>query len=431
MKSLIGFSIGIICSLLATSPVWAEAPSEAVAKPQSDRKVENFDVFAIFPSDINLSRPNQRRSFLASRLENALQDRNQDQWALSLDAEMEPLTFETIAIDEALMKFYSPIAVNSQAKQEALFSSIVSNPASDLSKLTLPGDTKPTLISSDRLLPQSADARGNINYKWNAEQDLTFNVGTVYDRSVLRSGELSFQPKNFPLQFRASAKTGTNEIEDYNLNINLQASSDLGLNFSGNHNASQLKFNWQLLPGVTFTGSRNNRDESLGAEMRIAHKLGTSSSINTSAGIDTNNNMRWSLSSNFGRLQLSHRGNQLDNDLRDRFSTNSEISFTLSDPKHSRSAQLLRVNYETNDVGDNNNELTTLSWGFRTNQKPGEKKNPWEVNLGYGIGSEGEGFTGSIAAPLTQGLTIRARYQDITLTSDEPSFKLELFSPRK
>lgn len=430
MKSLIGFSIGIICSLLVASPVWAEAPKDEGAKPQSDRNGENFDVFAIFPSDINLNRPKQGRAFLASRLENALQNYHSDQWALSLDAEMEPLTFEAIVPNEALMEFYSPIAVNTEAKQEALFSSIVSNPASDLSKLTLPGDTKQTLISSDRLLPQSSDARGNVNYQWNAEEDLRFNVGTVSDRSVLRSGELSFQPENFPLQFRASAKTGTNEIEDYNLNINLQASSAFGVNFSGNHNASQLKLNWQLLPGVTFTGSRNNRDESLGAEMRIAHKLGTSSSINTSAGIDTNNNLRWSLSSNFGRLQLSHRGNQLDNDLKDRFSTNSEISFTLSDPKHSSLAQLLRVNYETNDVGDNNNELTTVSWGFRSNRS-GEKKNPWEVDVGYGIGSEGEGFTGSIAAPITQGLSLRARYQDITLTSDEPSFKLELLSPRK
>jgi hypothetical protein len=430
MKSLIGFSIGIFCSLLATSPVWAEAPKEEVA-PQPDREVENLDVFAIFPSDIDLNKPNQKPSRLVARLENALQHERADQWALSLDAEVEPLTFETIATDEALMKFYSPIAVNAGAEQDALFSSIVSNPEGDLSKLTLPGDTKPTLISSDRLLPQSADARGNVNYRWNAEQDLTFNIGTVYDRSILRSGELSYQPKNFPLQFRATAKTGTNEVQDYNLNLNLQASSAFGVNFSGNHNASQIKLNWQLLPGVTFTGSRNNRDESLGAEMRIAHKLGTSSSINTTAGIDTNNNLRWSLNSGFGRLQLSHRGNQLDDDSKDRFSTNSELSFALSDPKHAKLAHLLRVNYETNDVGDNNQELTTVSWGFRTNSNSEEKKNPWEFNVGYGVGTQGEGFSGSIAAPVTQGLMLRARYQDVTLTSDEPSFKLELFSPRR
>lgn len=430
MKSLIGFSIGILCSLITAIPVWAEAPTDEATRSPSTKPGENSDVFTIFPSKLSLARGNQKKTFLAYRLENALQNNHSDQWALSLDAEIEPLTFDGIAPNEALMKFYSPIAVNSEAQQDALFSSIVSNPASELSKLTLPGDTKPTLISSDRLLPQSADAQGNVNYKWNAEQDLAFNIGTVYDRSTLRSGELSYQPKNFPLQFRASARTGTNEVEDYNLNLNLQASSAFGINLSGNHNASQIKLNWQLLPGVTFTGSRNNRDESLGAEMRIAHKLGESSSINTSAGIDTNNNVRWSLSSNFGRLQLSHRGNQLDQQ-RDRFSTNSELSFNLADPKHSSSAYLLRVNYETNDVGDDNNELTTVSWGFRTNQKPGEKTNPWEVNFGYGIGSQGEGFTGSIAAPVTQGLMLRARYQDITLTSDEPSFKLELLSPRR
>ncbi len=49
-----------------------------------------------------------------------------------------------------------------------------------------------------------------------------------------------------------------------------------------------------------------------------------------------------------------------------------------------------------------------------------------EAQLGYGIGSRGSGIVASVATGILPGVGLRARYQGISITSDEASFNLEL-----
>ncbi len=70
----------------------------------------------------------------------------------------------------------------------------------------------------------------------------------------------------------------------------------------------------------------------------------------------------------------------------------------------------------------------TLGWVYRSEQRAVDGSYLWEAKLGYGMGSQGNGIISSLSTAILPGLLLRSQYQGISLTTDQPSFSINLVS---
>jgi hypothetical protein len=216
--------------------------------------------------------------------------------------------------------------------------------------------------------------------------------------------------------------TRTHDNSDWKYNLKFQPWSQFGINFNGNYDSSQIALNLQPVSGLTFTGSRNNQNETLAGGVQISQKLGEELSFSARANIDSEDRWRWGVNTNLGGLQLNYQTNGDPNSL----GMNSQVGFNFAGNNPSGSANILKVGYETRDTQAQDNRLTTFGWQFRTGKGEPDDPNQWEFDVSYGIGTEGNGLITSVSTQLRSGLRLRARYQQVSLTSNEDTFKFEL-----
>ncbi len=252
-----------------------------------------------------------------------------------------------------------------------------------------------------------SDWRGGIAYRLGLTEDLTIGTGVVYDNSLLGLGEIFYQPKFFPLQVAFSSLLGIQKSIKYNASIRFKPSQNLDFNFNLDDLSQLFRINWQAMRGVSLIASGNSQTHSLSAGLNFS-QTSPNFSLFTSVDIDTNNNLRWNLSSRLRNLQLSHQGNGI--------ATNSQLSY-IFDPGNS-----LNLNYET----QNHNNLATFSWHYSSDFKTRYGMSLWELDLGYGVGSQGSGFIASANTRIIPGLNLRLRYYGISATSDSSIFRIEL-----
>ena len=121
--------------------------------------------------------------------------------------------------------------------------------------------------------------------------------------------------------------------------------------------------------------------------------------------------MRWNINSRLANFQLNMRGNE------DNFS--SELRYNFS--RYSSGSSLI-LDYETSDQ----DYFTSISWRYLSPAKYREGRTLWEFDIGYGIGSRGHGLIASVATPIIPGLTLQLVYEQISATSDDAQFRLQL-----
>ncbi|MTJ31624.1 hypothetical protein [Aphanizomenon sp. UHCC 0183] len=97
--------------------------------------------------------------------------------------------------------------------------------------------------------------------------------------------------------------------------------------------------------------------------------------------------------------------------------------------------EYLNLGYETSNYSNKANDLLTLKWKYQSPYRQSDKRSIWDFDLGYGIGSQGSGFLASVATFFIPGLSLRLRYDGVSLTSDSASYRIELgsvanFSPK-
>jgi hypothetical protein len=102
------------------------------------------------------------------------------------------------------------------------------------------------------------------------------------------------------------------------------------------------------------------------------------------------------------------------------------VGYSLFKNDNSGSAHLLKVGYETRDSENQDDRLTTVGWRYQSGNGSKEDSFRWEFDVSYGMGSQGTGWVTSVSTTLGRGLVLRARYQGVSLTSDDETFKLEL-----
>jgi hypothetical protein len=269
--------------------------------------------------------------------------------------------------------------------------------------------------NNNNLIGDFSDFRGGIAQRWGVTQDLTLGVGGVYDNSFKGLTELFYRPANIPLQVSVSSLLG--KKVDTIADIRFDPSQNFNLSFFSDRFSSRLNANWNILRGVSLFANTDSRfGTGGGLQFNIS---GRNSYTFARLGLDTENRFRWNLLQRLGRLELRQLGNEVG--------TLSELTYGLSSKSSIGSGNSLLFNYETRSQNLNSN-LLTLGWQYRSGQRAVDGNYQWEAQLGYGIGSQGAGAIASVTTTVLPGILLRARYQGVSVTSDQSTFNIDLVS---
>jgi hypothetical protein len=305
--------------------------------------------------------------------------------------------------------------------EEARFSTLPTQLPDGASALTISGGWRRQFSQTNNFLGEFPEVRGGISYRRGISEDLTLGLGVVYDRQSARAlGELFYQPGQIPLQVSVLA-FNTREESPWELEseIRFNPSPQFNLSFRSDRLAQRFNLNWGIFPGFSFIANGDSSDSSLATGVQIS---GRSLFGSTFARIefDTEKELLWSLRQELGNLRFDYRGDDIN--------TEAEVSYNLSGKSSFNEGHSLVLSYDTRNLNDSNDNLAALSWRYRSAEKLLDSGLPlWEFDLGYGIGSRGSGFVASAATAVIPGLTLRLRYEQVSLSSDDASFRIDLF----
>lgn len=276
------------------------------------------------------------------------------------------------------------------------------------------------------LLGNFPSFRGGVSRRWGLSNNLTIGVGALYDRQLRGLAELFFQSPESPLEVAVTAMPPSGDLPWFvNSEVRFEPSSKLRARFLNEMRgdegeeqlASRLEVDWQIFPGITLSGSMDSQDVGTAGILFSFNRKNSSTFLRLN--LDTENRFRWNLTQRLGRMELSSRGNDV--------SSSTELTYGISQDNSPSNRHALVLSYETRDQ-DRSDRLAAFSWRYRSPQRTIDNQVTWEARVGYGIGSRGTGIVASVQTALIPGILIRARYQGASLTSDEPTFNVELIS---
>jgi hypothetical protein len=297
--------------------------------------------------------------------------------------------------------------------REATFSTVLGQIPAGTFTWVGSGGWRRQIADNDSLVGGFSDFRGGIAGRWGLSENLTFGLGGVYDKSLKVLAEVFYRPKNFPLQIAVSSLVGSesNVIAD----IRYEPSSKLSAVFTNDFLSSRFNVNWNVFSGFSLFATTDSRDATAGG-MQV-NLSGKNFFTFARASLDTENRWRWNLLQRLGKMELNQQGSEIG--------TVSELSYNFS--QSSISGNSLLLNYETRRLNDGDN-LLSLAWRYRSPQRVIDGSYLWEAQLGYGMGSQGNGIIASLGTTVLPGLMLRGRYQGVSLTSDEATFSVDLVS---
>ncbi|BAY38331.1 hypothetical protein NIES2111_26780 [Nostoc sp. NIES-2111] len=297
--------------------------------------------------------------------------------------------------------------------REATFSTVLGQIPAGTSAWVVSGGWKRELAGNESFLGEFSQFRGGISGRWGLSENLTFGLGGVYDESLKGLAEIFYRPTNIPLQIAVSALTGneSNVIAD----IRYEPSAKLSAVFTNDFLSSRFNVNWNVFSGFSLFATSDSRDATGGGmQFNFSNKnFFTFARVS----LDTENRWRWNLLQRLGQMELKQQGSEIG--------TFSELTYNLSQSGISGNSLLL--DYETRSLNGGDN-LLTLGWRYRSPKRLIDGSYLWEAQLGYGLGSQGDGIIASLGTRILPGLMLRGRYQGISLTSDEATFSVDLLS---
>ncbi|MBE9126964.1 MULTISPECIES: carboxypeptidase regulatory-like domain-containing protein [unclassified Coleofasciculus] len=265
------------------------------------------------------------------------------------------------------------------------------------------------------LLGNFSDFQGGVMGRWGVSNSLTLGAGAVYDESLRGVGELFFQPEGFPLKAAVSVLSGTEDSDwDINADVLFEPSRNFTARFTSDRFATRLNAYWQLFPGFTLLGGTSSNDATeVGVQLAFS---GKNAFTFARATFDTKSRFRWNFIQRLNQFQLRSLGNEI--------STQSELSYNFS--KNFSTGHALVLGYDTQSQNDEN--LASLTWRYTSEQKSIDGSPLWDAQLGYGVGSRGSGIVAAVGTSILPGLRVQARYQGVSVSSDESAFSLNLVS---
>lgn len=264
-----------------------------------------------------------------------------------------------------------------------------------------------------------SDVRGGLAQRWGLSQYLTVGLGGIYDESFRGLAELFFQPGQFPLRMGISTLSGDrNHPWEMVSDVWFEPSPTFRATFNSDRFSHRLNLNWQVSPSLGLFSSYDS-ENSIASGLQFSAS-GRGAFTYVRASLDTKNRLRWSISQYFPGVKFTQQGNEVG--------TLSALTYNFSRDSFQERGHSLLATYETQSLSAQTNDLLTLSWRYRSPQQASDGNYLWETQLGYGIGTQGAGLIASAGTIILPGLLVRGRYQEISATSDQPSFNLELVS---
>jgi hypothetical protein len=255
------------------------------------------------------------------------------------------------------------------------------------------------------------DLNVGVAQRWGLTESVTVGVGTIYDNQQLQGlGEFFFQTKQMPLRlgvtglFGSSSTVRADAVWDDYPNIYAQVSYgndkttyslDLALAKSAlrflSYGDSDRGTNWGFqYSGALFNGSTYAR-----------------------LILQPNQRFSWNLYQNWNKFSFSHR--KADAGL-------VNYATYQINPWHSLVAE-----YNTAERFQFDN-LGLLYWRYRSPKYQRDGSSLWTADLGYGLGTRGNGPYVALTTSIVPGLNVQARYQGISLYSNTGDYSVALIS---
>jgi hypothetical protein len=272
-------------------------------------------------------------------------------------------------------------------------------------------------FNNQSLLGNFSEFRGGVAQRWGLSEELTVGLGGVYDDSARGVAELFFRPSNLPLQVAVSALSGNKW--DVNADVRYSPTPSISTGFTSDRFSNRFNMDWRLSSALGLFANTDSRDRSTAYGLQLNFS-GKDAFTFARASLDNSNRLRWSLLQRLGALELNQRGNEIG--------TLSELTYNLSgNTNFLNLGNSLLLNYETRDQF-RSDDLVTLGWQYRSKQQANDGSYLWEGQLGYGVGSQGSGPLVTLSTTALPGIMVRARYQGVSVTSDQSTFSIDLVS---
>ena len=276
------------------------------------------------------------------------------------------------------------------------------------SALIVSGGWKRRLNNHD-FLGEFTEFNGGISERWGLTKDLTVGLGGVYDSSFQGLAELFYQPQMSPLKVIVSGLIG----DDIKLNTNVTWNDypNLYATLSNDLKSTRYTLDLKISDQLRFYSNGNlNEDQNFGLGYSSSSRNSSTSAL---VNVDTNARFNWNINQRLGKLYLNHRGNQT--------STYSQLSYLFN------SYQSLIFNYETLNSSQYS-DLLTAYWHYNSQSRTRYGENIWQGELGYRIGSSGTGFYGTLGTTILPGILLQARYEGVSLNSDQSNLSIQIVS---
>ncbi|MGB3650571.1 MAG: carboxypeptidase-like regulatory domain-containing protein [Rivularia sp. (in: cyanobacteria)] len=300
--------------------------------------------------------------------------------------------------------------------REATFTTVPGQIPAGASAWVVSGGLQRDFAGNDNLFGNFSEFRGGIARRLGVSENLTVGFGGVYDESLKGLAELFYRPKNIPLQVAVSALAG--DRVDVISDIRYEPSNNFTASFTSDRLSNRFNVNWRVSSGLSLFGNTSNRNP---AEAGLQFNYsGKNFYTFARASLDTESNLRWNLLQRLGKLGLNLQGNEIG--------TSSELAYNFSNARYSNTGSSLLLNYDTRSNNGNSNNLLTLGWRYRSPQRAFDGNYLWQAELGYGLGSQGNGIVATLGTTVLPGIMLQGRYQGVSLTRNDSSFSINLVS---
>jgi hypothetical protein len=250
--------------------------------------------------------------------------------------------------------------------------------------------------------------------RWGISESLTVGVGTIYDNSNIQGlGELFFQPKGTPLRFAAVGLLGNTS------NIRADAVWDDYPNIYGqvsyvqsSNTPSKTSYSVDIPIVQSALRFLVNGDTDRGTNWGLQYS-GSLAKGSTYARLTLQPNQRfsWDFFQSWNRFNISHRKNDSG--------TINYASYQVN-PWNS-----VVLEYNTMD-NISLDQLAILSWRYRSPDYQIDGSSMWTADLGYAVGSRGNGPYVALSTAIIPGLSVQARYQAVSLSSNTGEYSVAI-----
>jgi len=265
----------------------------------------------------------------------------------------------------------------------------------------------------DNFFGEFGGINAGFSYRWGTTEDLTLGFGAIYDESALALTEVFFQPDS-SLTAKASILIGGDDGIDLNANVRYRPFSRVTLELNSDEFSSQLRADWDVNSELSLSLTGDTEDAALGAGVRWGRKV-EDLNIRTALTLDTNSNLRWDLFSRLNQWELRHRGSEV--------STSTELTYELNRSNFDSTSNDLIFGFDTDDESNN---LVTFGWDYQSGKRTRDNRKLWGLRLEYGMGTQGQGIIATMSTSIIPGVELRARYDNISLSSNESRFRLDI-----